>query len=182
MPRYRIVARRLSLAVYQAALAGVLLSPVSNVAAASGASGRPELPGWVVPAAFLTEPATRPPCWKPPTGRAEPSAASSSPMRCRCPCSGLVPANGRLRAPDQAVLRAVEQYQFSLKGKPVTAYVFFSDVKTCTWFAPWPARLLAARNRRRSRRAPVSTSSGYNSEVFSFPSASPMPTWWGQET
>ena len=38
MPRYRIIARRLSFAVCSAALAGVLLCPLSNVAMAFGAS------------------------------------------------------------------------------------------------------------------------------------------------
>jgi hypothetical protein len=51
--RYRIVARRLPLAVCSAALAALLLPALSSVATASGAGGRPELPGRVVAAAFV---------------------------------------------------------------------------------------------------------------------------------
>ena len=168
MPRYRIVARRLSLAVYQAALAGVLLSPVSNVAAASGASGRPELPGWVVPAAFLTEPASASAVLEAAyrAGRAERSFELA--YEVSMPVLGPGPSKTVVYVlQTKQSSRAVEQYQFSLKGKPVTTYVFFSDDKTCTWFAPGHT----PPGSPKSATVPSCSgfnSSGYNSEVFSF--------------
>lgn len=168
MLRYRTVAGRL-LAVCPAALAGLLLSPLSSVATASGAGVRPELPGWVVRGASVPGPAS-------------PSAALEAAYRtARAERSFELAYEVSLPvfggpAPSKPLFyvlqtkqssRAVEQYQFSLKGKLVTTYVFFSAEKTCTWFA------LGQSPPGSPKSATVPSCSGfsssdYNSEVFSF--------------
>ncbi len=169
MPRYRIVARRLPLAACSAGLAGLLLSPLSGVATASGAGGRSEPPGGMVAGAFVP-------------GSTSPSAALEAAYRAaraersfELAYEVSMPVFGA-PGPSKTVVyvlqtkqssRAVEQYQFSLKGKPVTTYVFFSDEKTCTWFAPGQA----PPGSPKSATVPSCSgfnSSGYNSEVFSF--------------
>ena len=102
-------------------------------------------------------------------------------MKCRLPVSGPGPSKTIVYVlQTKQSSRAVERYQFSLKGKAITTYVFFSNRKTCTWLRlarPFPA----ARNRRRSRRAPVSTPVAITRR-FLVSCTLPVPTWWGQET
>jgi hypothetical protein len=169
VPRYRTGARRLPPAVCSAALAGMLLSLLSSVATASGASGQLESPGGVVSGRFVSERVS-------PSGmleaayraaRAEQSfelayEVSMSVFGGSGPTKTVVYVLQTKRSS-----RAVEQYQFSLKGKPVTTYVFFSDEKTCTWFAP--GRLPPGSPK--SATVPSCSgfsSAGYNSEVFAF--------------
>ncbi|MGA3220733.1 MAG: hypothetical protein ABSE77_16925 [Acidimicrobiales bacterium] len=169
MPRYRTVARRLPPALCSAALAGLLLSPLSGVATASGAGGPPDPPGWVVPGAFVS-------------GPADPSAVLEAAYRAaraersfELTYEVSLPVFGG-SAPSKPLFyvlqtkqssRAVEHYQFSLKGKLVTTYVFFSTEKTCTWFAPGQS----PPGSPKSATVPSCSgfnSSGYNSEVFGF--------------
>lgn len=169
MLRYRTVAARLALAACSAALTGLLLSPLGSVATASGASGRPELPSWVVRGGFVSGPMS-------------PSAALEAAYRAaraersfELAFEVSLPVFGGA-GPSKTVVyvlqtkqssRAVERYQFSLRGKPVTTYVFFSDEKTCTWFAPGQS----PPGSPKVATVPSCSgfnSSGYNSEVFSF--------------
>lgn len=169
MPRYRTVAGRLLPALCSATLAGLLLSPLSSLATATGAGDRPEHPGWVVPGVFVS-------------GLASPSAVLEAAYRAARAERSFelvyevsMPVFGGPGLSKTVVYvlqtkqssRAVEQYQFSLKGKPVTTYVFFSDDKTCTWFAPGQS----PPGSPKSATVPSCSgfnSSGYNSEVFSF--------------
>ena len=169
MPRYRTGPPRLPPALCSAALAGMSLSPLSSVATASGTSGRPELPGRVVPGAFLSGPAS-------PSAVLEAAYRAARAERSfELAYEVSMPVFGG-PGPSKTVVyvlqtkqssRAVEQYQFSLKGKPVTTYVFFSDERTCTWFAPGQS----PPGSPKSATVPSCSgfnSSGYNSEVFSF--------------
>ncbi len=168
MRKYRTVTRRLPRAVCSAALAGMLLSPLSSVATASGAVGRPELPGWVVPGAVapLSSPSAA-------LGAAYRAARAESSFELAYEVSlpvfgGTVPSKPRFYVlQTKQSSRAVEQYQFSLKGRLVTTYIFFSADKTCTWFAPGQS----PPGSPKSATVPSCSgfdSSSYNSEVFAF--------------
>jgi hypothetical protein len=168
MPKYRTVTRRLPRAVCSAALAGMVLSPLSRVATAYGTDGRPELPGWVVPGAFA-------PLASPSTALEAAYRVARAERSFELAYEVSLPVFGQT-APSKPFLyvlqtkqssRAVEQYQFSLKDRLVTTYIFFSPDKTCTWFAPGHS----PPGSPKTATVPSCSgfnSSGYNSEVFPF--------------
>ncbi|HXR21677.1 MAG TPA: hypothetical protein VN786_03890, partial [Acidimicrobiales bacterium] len=142
---------------------------MSGAATASGATGRTELPGWVVPSAFLSGPAS-------PSAVLEAAYRAARAERSfELAYEVSMPVFGG-PGPSKTVVyvlqtkrssRAVEQYKFSLKGKPVTTYVFFSDKKTCTWFEPGQSPPGSPKSATVPSCSSFS-SGGYNSEVFGF--------------